>query len=290
MEVVTGHWDGYANNRNNVFLYRVPATGRLVFIPWGVDAVFEPRVRSTRPQAVYACGALAWRLYDLPATRARYLATLGELLDTVWDGDAIAADIDRLEALLAPLADPTGAGGYAGRLDRLRADVRAREPLLRAELDAGEPAWPYAAADSCLVPIGTLDASFSTTWGTLDRFDTGSGAFAGVVGGTDTATTTVVASAGIDGDGKPALRVLGALPDGRYVVLFAGLADPAAVAPGALPVDVRTTFAFTTFYDPATDTSAGGGLVYPGTLTFAEAAPTAGAPIRGTFTGIVREL
>ena len=39
-EVLVGHWDGYAGNRNNYHFYREP-DGRFVFIPWGVDAVFE---------------------------------------------------------------------------------------------------------------------------------------------------------------------------------------------------------------------------------------------------------
>ncbi|MBZ0238110.1 MAG: CotH kinase family protein [Deltaproteobacteria bacterium] len=290
MEVVTGHWDGYANNRNNYFVYQSPATNKLSFIPWGADALFEARVRSTRPQAVYACGALAWKLYDTPSTRALYLAALRDVLDTVWDADTIVAEIDRMQALLRPLADPGNTGAYAVLLDGVRQDVRAREALLRAELDAGDPAWPYAADESCLVSIGTIDASFATTWGTLDTFDTGSGSMSGVVGGVDTMTSTVLAGAGLDAEGKAALQVLGRLPDGRYAVLFLGVSDPASFRPGSLPVDLRNVFALMTFYDPATDTASGGGLVLPGTLTLGQAATTAGAPVSGSFTGTVIEL
>lgn len=290
MEVVTGHWDGYDNNVNNFYIYHSPVTGKLSFIPWGTDALFEARVRSTRPQSVYACGAMAWKLYDTPATRALYLAELRDVLDSVWDGNAVAAEIDRMQALLRPLADPTNTGDYAARLDRVRTDVRAREGILRAELDAGDPVWPYAADESCLVRIGTINATFSTTWDTLDTFNTGSGSMNGNVGGVDTMTSTVFAGAGLDVEGKAAMQVLGELPDGRYAVLFLGVTDPASFRPGSYSVDLRNVFGFITFYDPMTDTASGGGLVLPGTLTLNQAATTTGAPVSGSFTGTVVEL
>lgn len=291
MEVVTSHWDGYANNRNNYFIYHSPVTDKLSFIPWGTDALFGARVRSTRPQSVYACGSMAWTLYDAPATRALYLAELREVLDTVWDADAIVAEIDRMQTLLRPLADPGNTGAYAARLDAVRADVRGREAILRAELDAaGDPVWPYPADQSCLVSIGSIDVTFQTTWGTLDQFDTGSGTFRGVVGGVDTMSSTVLAGAGLDAEGKPAFQVLGRLPDDRFAVLFLGITDPAAYQAGTFPVDLRNVFAFMTFYDPATDTASGGGLVLPGTLTLTQASATPGQPVRGSFTGTVIEL
>ena len=37
-EVLIGHWDGYAGNLNNTYLYADPSDGRFRFIPWGVDS------------------------------------------------------------------------------------------------------------------------------------------------------------------------------------------------------------------------------------------------------------
>jgi hypothetical protein len=290
MEVVTSHWDGYANNRNNFYVYHSPTSNKLEFIPWGTDALFQARVRTTRPQSVYACGAMPWKLYDTPATRTQYLAALRNVLDTVWDGDAIVLEIDRMQALLRPIVDPANTGDYAMRLDQVRTDVRAREGVLRAELDAGTPVWPYAANESCLVNIGSINVTFSTTWGTLDTFNTGSGSFSGTVGGTNTMSSMVLAGAGLDAEGKAAAQVLGHLPDGRYAVLFLGVTDPAMFRPGTYTVDLRNVFGYMTFYDPATDTAAGGGLVLPGTLTLNQAATTNGAAVSGTFSGTVVEL
>jgi len=287
MEVVTSHWDGYANNRNNYFIYHDPSADKLSFIPWGTDALFSARQRTTRPQSVYACGALTWRLYAAPPTRSMYLAALRDILDTVWDEDAIVAEIDRLQALLMPHA---GDPAWVERLGDVRAFVRARAGVLRAELAAGDPVWPYAQDRSCLVSIGTLDATFSTTWGTLGTFGIGSGTMRGVIGGVDTMTSTVYASAGLDSEGKASMQVLGRLADGRYAVVFLSITDPAMFRPGAYQADFRNAFAYMTFYDPATDTATGGGLMFPATITLSQASTTSGARVVGSLTGTVIEL
>ena len=62
MEVVTDHWDGYANNQNNFFIYHDPSTDKMSFIPWGIDDLFSGRQRTTRPYSVFACGSLPWKL------------------------------------------------------------------------------------------------------------------------------------------------------------------------------------------------------------------------------------
>jgi hypothetical protein len=36
-EVITGHWDNYAYNKNNYYLYNDPATGKFHFIPYDMD-------------------------------------------------------------------------------------------------------------------------------------------------------------------------------------------------------------------------------------------------------------
>ena len=41
-EVLVGHWDGYAGDRNNYHFYREP-DGPFVFIPWGADDTFHLR-------------------------------------------------------------------------------------------------------------------------------------------------------------------------------------------------------------------------------------------------------
>ena len=71
METLIEHWDGYANNTNNFFIYRDPSTGLIDFLPWGTDGVMSAPGSDPPSQVVLAEGLLTRRLYLLPETRAR---------------------------------------------------------------------------------------------------------------------------------------------------------------------------------------------------------------------------
>ncbi|MDP6947319.1 MAG: CotH kinase family protein, partial [Myxococcota bacterium] len=106
-EVLIAHWDGYAGNRNNTYLYADPIDGLFRFIPWGVDSAFlDPQEAiggaGDLPDAVLAFGHLANRLYAHPDGRAAYVGRMQTLLDTVWDAEALVAELDRMEELLTP--------------------------------------------------------------------------------------------------------------------------------------------------------------------------------------------
>ena len=87
-EVIVGHWDGYAGNRNNYRFYREP-DGAFVFIPWGVDGTFHLKDDpnpfdniSNPPPSVLALSAIPSRLYGDADWRLKYVVRLKELLDT----------------------------------------------------------------------------------------------------------------------------------------------------------------------------------------------------------------
>ncbi len=283
MEVLTDHWDGYANNVNNHYFYHDPSDGRFRWIPWGIDALFTGRQRTTRPYSVFACGSMPWRLYDAPETRAMYLATLRDVIADVWDEAAILDEIDRMEALLAPFATVD--------LDGTRAFVSSRAAQLLGELDAGDPVWPYPAGEqSCRISLGNVSATFDTTWDTLDTFGVGSGTMSGTIAGIDTTSSTVSANAGLDEEGKPIIQLVSPLPDGTYTVIFIIVQDIANFTPGTRDIDLANVAALLTFYDPVSDTATGGGLLLPGTFTLTAASTTAGEAVTGSLSGTVIEL
>ena len=39
-EIIIGHWDGHAYNKNNFYLYRQPSSGKFVFIEYDLDNTF----------------------------------------------------------------------------------------------------------------------------------------------------------------------------------------------------------------------------------------------------------
>lgn len=43
-EIYIGHWDGYANYRNNYFIYQRPDNKLWTWIPWGIDQTFSEHI------------------------------------------------------------------------------------------------------------------------------------------------------------------------------------------------------------------------------------------------------
>jgi hypothetical protein len=293
MEVLTSHWDGYASNTNNFYLYDDPATGRFVFMPWGVDGTFQsnPLIDEAPPESVFASGALARRLYLLPDTRARYLARLRELLDEVWSEAALRVEIDRMEQLIGPAADPDGTLGLAGRLDELRLVTDGRRAVIEDELADGPPVWTQELrAPLCLATIGEIDATFATTWATLDDpdpFATGDGTLDFTVNGVTPVTGMVGAKAGPDPDlsegPRAQVQIVATLDDGTIAVVVARVST-GSFAPATLEIDWGTVFGALYRYDPETDTASLIGILGSGTLELDAASMAAGEPVTGTMT------
>jgi hypothetical protein len=290
-EVLVGHRDGYAGNANNFFVYRDPGTARFHFLPWGTDGTFlaGPDPLGTGVASVTAGSILPWRLYGLPAARDRYLSRLRELLDTVWDEDALAADIDHMQALITPIADPGGTRALDAELDDVRAFVRNRRAAILAELDSGPPVWSAPPHEPpCLEVIGEVAGTLETRWGTLggDAFVDGDGTLTATVEGAPLAVVEVGALAGWDpaDESRAMLRVIATLADGTAAVVVLH-ADPALLQPGAaIPVDAIATVGIVYRYMPSTGLTLIG-VIADGVLEIAEAGTADGAPVRASFGG-----
>ncbi len=75
--------------------------------------------------------ALARRLYEIPSTKALYLAELQNQLDNVWNEAAIHAEINRMEALITPIT-----GSLTSELNQLRTWVDDHRALVQAEINS----------------------------------------------------------------------------------------------------------------------------------------------------------
>ena len=207
-EVLVGHWDGYAGNRNNYHFYREP-DGRFVFIPWGVDAVFEttdvPFDDFESPPSVNAHGVLAHRLYRDEAGRAAYAGRLRELLDAVWDEEELLRSAGELAAVVQAHAPPEAREEAADDAARVRRFILKRRGELLADLEPEPPDWPWPLVDAVDVCWGegsgvmTFEVAFKTTWGTKDSpnpFETGT-ITSLALDGTDQPPGTAGATAGL---------------------------------------------------------------------------------------------
>ena len=174
-EVLVGHWDGYAGDRNNYWFYREPG-GRFVFLPWGTDGTFhledDPNPFdniSDPPPSVLALTAIPNRLYNTPDWRAKYAARLKDVIDAVWDEEALLAAVDEMAAVVAQNALPEAAKAAAADTERVRKFILKRRGEILADLSPEPPDWPepeeYEVPPTAPAASGTLDVAFETTWG-----------------------------------------------------------------------------------------------------------------------------
>jgi hypothetical protein len=296
VEVLLQHWDGYAGNENNFFVYGEPGSGVFTFLPWGADQVFAPSTPAGPGEplrSIYATGALAWRLYRNPATQPLYAGAMNALLAGPWDEDALLAEIDRMEALITPVADPEGTAGLAASIEDVRTFVSTRRGILLDEWAGGAPAWDAPQrAPICFNVVGDAAATFDTTFGTIggpDPFAGGTGTLTGTVMGTAIATTMVGAAAGFDPN-APAnptaqVQVVALLADGTVDVAVMGVTPALFVTGAMLPVDWMNVTGGIFNFDPATGAGVLLGYFLDGQITLDDASTTDGAPVRGSMTG-----
>lgn len=171
METIMMHADGYGRNTNNFYLYANPATGKFHFIPWGIDSILFPNTILPWEQAMPADtlfleGVLARRLYMLPETQSRFFARMEALLGSVWNEAALAAEVDRMQALLTEHLISGEIDSVASSTQQVRNFVSGRRDVLAAELDLQTPlTWENPLRDPwCLGVLGTTGGSFTGVW------------------------------------------------------------------------------------------------------------------------------
>lgn len=285
VESLTAHWDGYAGNTNNFFVYAPPegaSDRRLRFIPWGVDQTFvDPRpFGGTR--AVFASGELARRLYLHPEGRRRFEARLSELLETVWVEDALLATIETWGALVRPYREPGTREAGDQAINELADFIVTRRDDIEGELAAPSAGFPPPPRDAiCLAENGTVTATFATTWGTLEienLFLTGSGTFVLESESLPELPVTLVgAKAGYSAESQAGQLVIGAaISGGGFIAAIVDL--PTYPEVGVLEVGVWPQA--TVFYGAPSGEVALVGLL-SGTITLEAVSAEGGAELRG---------
>ncbi len=298
LEVMVNHWDGYNANNNNFFVYADPDdAGRFTFMPWGADSAFVPAFAGENapyPPSVMANSALSRRLYLDPVMRAKYQERLVELLDTIWDEDALAAEVEQMKATVLP-AMPAGYASYmADDIPRIHAYIKGLRAAIMKDLEGGGPVWDIQLADAfCWVEGGGVDVTFSTTWGSLGQpngFETGTGTVAAWADAVQAFQIDQVgAMAGVETEGvnagRPVVIVLGLKPDGVIEFLWMTFASPAMITTGStVEIDFQTAEGYRfEFYPPYNQPAEFRGYLVGGEVTFTEATPIPGAAIEATL-------
>jgi len=287
MEVITGHWDGYAGDKNNYYLYRDPGTGLFRFIPWGTDGAFTSKhsFLPSCPDSVYAWSLLTNRLYNHPATRRLYHARLRSLLDEVWDETALLAEVDRIQGLLS-LDD--------GAVQAQRDFVRSRKRRILEELSGEGPAWtdPPATAPTAATQPQPVSGTFSARWGSKDAFLPGKDlSMALALDGEPQTFTAILSAAGMNGNSDPnlkgmaAVQLYGVRPSGKNV--YVGLyLMPSRLEKGTVPFHGFETFGVVVQHEMKTGKYALLGFIGDGEITFTTAGVSPGDSVSGSFRGL----
>jgi hypothetical protein len=289
-EVLVNHWDGYAGNTNNFFVYHDPTSDTFRFIPWGPDATFGiPNVfpPTDRPASVHAVPSIPRRVYNLTDGRAAYQARLQEVLDDAWDETALLAEVDRIEALIG---DHVWQGAdFEDGVSRVRDFITGRRAAIEAELNGTPPPWDHALrGDPCMSKVADIVGTFDTTWESpfpqAFPLGVGSGTMTATYGQTVRNLTNLGFNAGRDdvagGDrqGVFVFGIDGDTSDGFGVYLGV---EPELYTTGTIPVDMYTTFAFTLEGPLGPDMDLGGFIF--GTMELTEAGTGAGEAVTGSF-------
>lgn len=291
MEAIVGHWDGYAGNTNNFFVWSQDDDPRLVFLPWGADATFDSDEPFgwRQPVSVVAAGAMANRLYQTDAGRSRYEAAMRDNLDH-FDADPLLTWADAWSDTVEALDAHSDSDERASALRTTREVIEDKEDDILDELDDGLPSLsdelrPYP----CLGEAGVLNVEFSTTWGswyTESPWSFGSGAWDVDLSEGPLAVDFLGTTAGEDGDYGIVL-VAGELDDGQTVAVYL-LVDPVLLAaPGAILLDFTEGASYLLLDSDGDRANFEIGAYLEGTLELSASGVDVGDPITGVVNATI---
>jgi len=100
MDVMLWDWDGYPLNKNNWRLFHDLSTGKMVFIPHGLDQMFWKPEGSILPPMK---GLVANAVLEIPELRTRYFDRIKELRGSVYNVEAMTNRVQQIAAKVAPV-------------------------------------------------------------------------------------------------------------------------------------------------------------------------------------------
>jgi hypothetical protein len=131
MEFFLKHWDGYANNTNNTYIYNdvtaVEAPGvadvKFKMIPWGIDQTLQP----DRPFKLARGGLIARLVREDAARREQLINQVGTYRETVFGRDVQQTVLKPMIDLMEELLVGFGVPNVAAEIDTVRQQLRLAE-------------------------------------------------------------------------------------------------------------------------------------------------------------------
>jgi spore coat protein H len=170
LELMTCHWDGYCNNRNNYRFYFEPKSGKVQFFPHGMDQMFgDPNF-----SVLNVPGAMVARaVMSNPEWRGRYRDRLAELTKLFVPPDRLQKRVDehhqRLRPVLAEMGSPQ-AEAFDGQVKAFKDRLAARARSLVQQTVVVEPR-PLSFTAAGVAPLTRWGPRQETSDSRLERVD-----------------------------------------------------------------------------------------------------------------------
>jgi hypothetical protein len=148
MELMICHWDGYCLGRNNFRIYHDFRTGKIIFLPSGMDQVFS---KADMPWNPDMAGLVARAIMEIPEGRQRYAARFKELFSTLFVSENLTNRVNQLLADLRPRLKTGTFRELRREAAELCAQITERERSLRNQLSEPDPAIPEFDRDVALL-------------------------------------------------------------------------------------------------------------------------------------------
>ena len=277
VESMLAHWDGYAGNNNNHYIYADPATGKFTFIPWGADQLFGDGPDWL--DFVMTRGIITRRLFLHAPSRQAYMQRYETILNNAWDEAAMRGEVDRLQAMLAPEIAAEEQPSFDEAVQALRRAIAGRtQRMTQALQNAGPQDADELAEPLCFEQSGTLSASFESNYQQAPT----SVDLQIILQGQPEALSGVSAGLGPneEQDDTSVLYLVGYTPNGRQAVAVVSVPN-SLVGPGTVDLTERGIEAYVVYIPPGSEEP---DAVYymDGEITFEQANPVAGAAWKGS--------
>jgi len=130
LEVMMADWDGYPLNRNNYRLYFRPEDGRGVFMPHGMDQLFD---RTYIELDSSWSGSVAWALFDTPEGQKLYENSCRQVFTNVFQLERMTNLVSRAAEAIKEVYPQISyaASEVQDRIQRRHRTLR-RDPILRS--------------------------------------------------------------------------------------------------------------------------------------------------------------
>jgi spore coat protein H len=156
MDILTCNTDGYALQRNNYRLYHDPVTGKITFMPHGLDQMFGTfRAGTDMPILPRMQGLVARAVIQTPSGREQFKQRVAQLLKDVYRVDTITNRVQQLAARLRPVLAEKGAGAvraHEREVSQLCSRIAQRAEHVRAQLAAPDQLLAFDQAGVARLP------------------------------------------------------------------------------------------------------------------------------------------